>query len=345
MLISRTGRYRIFPIAGCAVMAVGLYLMSTMSAATSTWVESIYMFVFGLGVGLSMQTLTIAVQNTVHYADLGTATSGVTFFRTLGSAFGTAVFGTLYSNQLTSELAAVFAQTPRIPVEATESPVALKALPDALAAPIIEAYANTIGHVFRWVVPVAILGFVVALFLKEVPLRDAAREAATDMGDGFSAPMSDDRVDQLELAIGETVRRSRADPLFLDRILTDAGGDITPAPAWALSQIHLYNTVRGQARLSDIAHRHHMPPDVLRPTFEDLQRTGHVRLAGDDIHLTPAGQAQIDRLQTAWRHWLDEHIDDWTLADPTDRALLDRALDNIATRLVDEESRRHPVLI
>ncbi|MFE0223818.1 MDR family MFS transporter, partial [Streptomyces albidoflavus] len=93
-VVGRTGRYRIFPVVGSLVMALGLFLLSRMDADTSDWLESLYMVVLGAGIGLSMQVLTIVVQNTVDYADLGTATSGVTFFRTLGSAFGTAVFGT-----------------------------------------------------------------------------------------------------------------------------------------------------------------------------------------------------------------------------------------------------------
>lgn len=99
-VVSKTGRYRIFPIIGSLVMAVGLFLLSRMGPDSGVWLESLYMLVLGLGIGLSMQVLTIAVQNTVDYSDLGTATSGVTFFRTLGSAFGTAVFGTIYANTL-----------------------------------------------------------------------------------------------------------------------------------------------------------------------------------------------------------------------------------------------------
>ncbi|GAA3076248.1 hypothetical protein GCM10020254_20230 [Streptomyces goshikiensis] len=126
---SRTGRYRIFPIVGCAVMAAGLFLLSTMRPGTSVWLESLYMFVLGTGIGLSMQVLTIAVQNTVDYADLGTATSGVTFFRTLGSAFGTAVFGTIYANSLgpalksgVAEAARRTGQDPALLAKAASSP-------------------------------------------------------------------------------------------------------------------------------------------------------------------------------------------------------------------------------
>lgn len=99
-VVSKTGKYRIFPIIGSLIMTVGLYLLSRMGPGSGVWLESLYMLVLGVGIGLSMQVLTIAVQNTVDYADLGTATSGVTFFRTLGSSFGTAVFGTIYANTL-----------------------------------------------------------------------------------------------------------------------------------------------------------------------------------------------------------------------------------------------------
>ncbi|NED87263.1 MFS transporter, partial [Streptomyces sp. SID11233] len=92
-VVSKTGHYRIFPIVGTLVMGLGLFLLSRMDNHSGAWRESLFMFVLGVGIGLSMQVLTIAVQNTVDYSDLGAATSGVTFFRTLGSSFGTAVFG------------------------------------------------------------------------------------------------------------------------------------------------------------------------------------------------------------------------------------------------------------
>ncbi|NEE53496.1 MFS transporter, partial [Streptomyces sp. SID8455] len=132
----------IFPIVGTLVMAAGLFLLSRMGPGTGVWVESLYMVVLGLGIGLAMQVLTIAVQNTVEYADLGTATSGVTFFRTLGSAFGTAVFGTIYANALGPNLADGIAQAvaaggdPAVLARASQSPQALHALPAAQAEPL-----------------------------------------------------------------------------------------------------------------------------------------------------------------------------------------------------------------
>ena len=107
--VSKTGRYKIFPLAGAAGMTIGLYLLSRLDTDTGFWEASAYMAVLGLGIGLGMQVLTIAVQNTVDYADLGVATSGVTFLRSIGSSFGAAIFGTVYANQLTPNLAAAVA--------------------------------------------------------------------------------------------------------------------------------------------------------------------------------------------------------------------------------------------
>lgn len=96
--VGRTGRYKIFPLAGTVVIGIGLFLLSRMTEHTSTVVASLFMLVLGAGIGLSMQVLTLIVQNTSAYADLAVATSGVTFFRTLGGSFGASVFGSLYAN-------------------------------------------------------------------------------------------------------------------------------------------------------------------------------------------------------------------------------------------------------
>ena len=104
ILISRWGRYKVFPILGTALMTVGMYLLSMLGVSTGTLASSVYMFVLGAGIGLVMQVLIIAVQNVVPYEDLGAATSGATFFRSIGGSFGTAVFGAIFSAQLGGNL-------------------------------------------------------------------------------------------------------------------------------------------------------------------------------------------------------------------------------------------------
>lgn len=104
-LISRWGRYKVFPVAGTAIMTVGLFLFSTVDQNTPTPLVWLFMFVLGVGIGGVMQVLVIAVQNAVDYTALGTATSGVTFFRSIGGSFGTAVFGAIFAGVLTGNLA------------------------------------------------------------------------------------------------------------------------------------------------------------------------------------------------------------------------------------------------
>ncbi len=159
-IVGRTGKYRIFPIAGSALMAVGLYLLSRLNEFTSFWVLSAYLIVFGVGLGLCMQILTIIVQNTSEYRDLGVATSGVTFFRSLGGSFGAAVFGAIYANQLASNLPPALARAPGLPLADATTPEALHSHPTALIAPVVHAYAETIHTVFLAAAPVAVVAFV-----------------------------------------------------------------------------------------------------------------------------------------------------------------------------------------
>jgi EmrB/QacA subfamily drug resistance transporter len=340
-IVGRTGYYKAFPIVGTAVMALGLFLLSTMDVGTGIWLESLYMLVLGLGIGLAMQVLTIVVQNTVPYAQLGTATSGVTFFRTLGSSFGTAVFGTLYGNQLEPNLRTALAQTPGVPPEAAASPAALRELPAQVAAPILQAYADTISFVFRWVVPVALVGFVIAWFLKQVPLRDTARAAATDLGEGFAAPDAPDSVAQLERAVAAVMRHAQREPDFGRQIFADSGTALSPGQAWVLHQVRMRERADVPGSVAAIARAHHLPPDVLEPAFAGVIAAGYGTRDGDHVQLTPNGRAQLGLLYSAWRRWLDTQLDDWSVTDPHDRARLDLALDNIARRLVVSE--RDPV--
>src|SRR3954467_7985558 len=164
VIVGRTGRYKIFPVVGTAVMAIGFVLLSRMGPDTSTVLQSLYLVVLGAGIGMCMQVLVLIVQNTVDFSDLGVATSGVTFFRTIGSSFGAAVFGSLFNNFLHSRLATALASS-GAPPEAAQSPDALHKLSPEMAAPIAAAYADALDLVFLYAAPVAVVGFVLALTL------------------------------------------------------------------------------------------------------------------------------------------------------------------------------------
>jgi EmrB/QacA subfamily drug resistance transporter len=339
-VVSKTGRYRLFPIAGSVVMGLGLYLMSRMGPATGAWLESLYMFVLGVGIGLCMQVLTIAVQNTVDYTDLGTATSGVTFFRTLGSSFGTAVFGTIYANALEPNLRDGIATAvrtggvdPETVTRAATSPDGVHELPSAAAGPIVDAYADTLQTVFLWTVPIVAVGFLVALFLKEVPLRDSARRGSTDMGEGFASPASADSRLVLEATLGKII--GGTDLATARRLLGDADTRLDVAGAWAVMQVELFTRLVGHASLGLIAARRRIPPEVLLPVFDRMVEEGYLTRDGSILSHTEAGAREARVISDAWAAWLEERVreDIGRPAGPALRA----AVDAIAKRLLVED--------
>ena len=174
-VISRTGRYKAFPVAGMLVMAAGMYLLSTMGPTTTTLETSAYMVVLGLGLGMVMQVLVLAVQNAVDHRDLGTATGAATFLRSMGGSFGVALFGAVLSNRLATNLADLLPGgrlPPGISPDTLKgSPAAILSLPDAVRGPVIEAFARSIDTVFLAGVPIALIGFAISLLLREEPLR------------------------------------------------------------------------------------------------------------------------------------------------------------------------------
>ena len=173
-MIARWGRYKVFPILGTATMTLGLYLLSLMSAATTRWQSSLYMLVLGLGLGLVMQVLVVAVQNAVPYRFLGTATSAATFFRSIGGSFGVAMFGAIFTAALRDNLPKylppqALARVPQGNVDF--NPEQLKALPAPIHHGFVEAFAHSLQTVFLVGVPFGMLAFVLTWFLREVPLR------------------------------------------------------------------------------------------------------------------------------------------------------------------------------
>ncbi|MFC9247912.1 MDR family MFS transporter [Streptomyces sp. NPDC057136] len=338
-VVSKTGQYRVFPIVGTLIIALGMYLLSGMGPDTGVWLESVYMLVLGLGIGLAMQVLTIAVQNTVDYSDLGTATSGVTFFRTLGSAFGTAVFGTIYANALRPNLAEGVAQAaraggdPAVLAAASQNPQAVHALPPEQTAPIAQAYADTLHTVFLWTVPVALIGFVVALFLKQVKLRDSARAGSTDMGEGFAQPSAGDSARLLEFAVAKILHG--AGPATARRIVADSDTRLDMAGAWAVMQVDLFTRMVGHAGLGLIATRHRIPSEVLVPVFDRMIEEGYLTGDGRLFAHTAAGRREAATIADAWSSWLNKCLAE-DGARPDDRQLR-AAVDVIAKRLLAED--------
>jgi predicted MFS family arabinose efflux permease len=183
IVITKTGRYRAFPISGTALMTVGLALLSQLGVGTSLVVASLFMFVLGIGLGCVMQVLVLIVQNAVPHSELGVATSGATFFRSIGGSFGTAIFGAIFSNVLAGNLAKQLGNA-RLPNGFSSSRIT-PALLDKLPAPIHHAlalaYAQSIQRVFMIAVPIAAVAFLAAWLIPQVELRRRV-EAPPDSG-------------------------------------------------------------------------------------------------------------------------------------------------------------------
>ncbi len=290
MLVSRTGRYKVFPVVGTAIMTVAFVLLSGMGATTPIWQQSLYLFVLGTGIGLCMQVLILTVQSTVEFDDLGVATSGVTFFRTIGSAFGAAIFGSLFANFLADRIGPALVAAGAAPI-AAQSPQALHALPARVAAPIVDAYAESLGQVFLCAAPVALVGFVLALLLKEVPLRDL-ESPPVDLADGFAVPCTSTPEEMLEVTVGRMMRDSP--DLRLRSLAGQLDCELDVAGMWALLQIYRNKQVFGSAQLTDIAERRRVPYEVLEPTFNRLVTTGYALRTGDEFWLTQTGLRQVD---------------------------------------------------
>ena len=188
-IISRTGRYRLFPIAGSAVMTLGLYLLSLMGPGTPTVLDALYMLVLGMGIGGVMQVLIIIVQNGVPHSELGVATSGATFFRSIGGSFGTAIFGAIFANVLVGNLASHLhgITLPKGFSAADATPALLAHLPAAVHAGFVAGYAESIQTVFLIAVPIAALAFLAAWLIPQVELKQWP-EAGSAVPDADAAP-------------------------------------------------------------------------------------------------------------------------------------------------------------
>ncbi|MGH3412910.1 MAG: MFS transporter [Marmoricola sp.] len=337
-LITRWGRYKIFPILGTAVMTLGMYLLSLLDVGTSPLHYTLYMFVLGVGIGGVMQVLVIAVQNVVPYRDLGVATSGATFFRSIGGSFGTAVFGAIFANHLTGNLTHYLAGTrvpPGFSAEAGASPAALAKLPPDVHAGFIHAYAASLQPVFLAGVPIAAFAFLFTWLLREVPLRQTAGAPAQSQSLApTSVPASDDSADEVARALSLVI--GHEDPRRLYAELAGAAGlDLDPRSTWVLYRLDRRRSVQ----TATLAHNLALSPQEIAHLGAPLVERGLATLDPDaTAAVTPAGHAAIERLVAARRDRLRERLGGW--ADEDDARLAQR-LDELARDMFGDPDRRH----
>jgi EmrB/QacA subfamily drug resistance transporter len=190
-VISRTGHYKVFPIVGCGLAALALLLLSTMGAHTAQQTVTVYMVILGAGIGLTMQTMILAVQNAVQMSELGVATSSVNFFRSMGGSVGVALFGALFNTLLVRRLG-----TAVVGGAAGFTPASVRALPEAARSVFVAGFADSLTTVFRYASPLVFVAFGLTWLLHEIPLRSSSHLA----DDQQPADGAEDDVAELDAA-------------------------------------------------------------------------------------------------------------------------------------------------
>ena len=337
-LISKTGRYKIFPICGTAVMTVGAWMLSRMTDTSSTFYNAMAMLVFGLGLGLVMQVLIVAVQNNVEYEELGTATSAVTFFRSIGGAFGASLFGTVFNTKLTAELKDAVAAgkvNPAFPFQkAVEDPKLIKQYPKSVTQPFLHTYAHALHYVFIYAIPLCALAFLLSLFLREVPLRTTTR--GTGAAEAATGPTQRSSIDELERALTRLSSRQNVKERYAQTI-AKSGIDITVPEAYGLFRLKQF----GPSRVEDIPDLLKLPMSKIRPHLDALVASGRATLEGTPPHqtlvMTEAGEAAVDALCGARRAILAEQLDGWS---PEQHAELLAMLRQLADSTLGQEDKK-----
>ncbi|MFD9539351.1 DHA2 family efflux MFS transporter permease subunit [Streptomyces sp. NPDC060022] len=308
-IVSRTGRWKVFPLVGTALTAAGLMLLHQLSETSSTWQMSICFFVFGAGLGLVMQVLVLVAQNAVSYEDLGVATSGATFFRSIGASFGVAVFGTIFTTRLTGKLGDALAGRslpPGVDAEALAAdPRAISRLPADLRPSVLSAYSTSITDVFLYAAPVVVVAFVVAWFLREDPLRGSVM--APDTSETLASnPVQRSSYDECARALSVLATREGRREIY-EKITARAGYDLLPASSWLLLRIKRHGTVE-PARLAEAAP---VPLRVITEASRQVEGRGLVRREGLQMVLTDLGAEAVVKLSMAREESLAEMLGDW----------------------------------
>ena len=267
--ITRTGHYKPFPIAGTAVMVIGLYLLSTMDASTGTGETFAFMFVLGLGLGMVMQVLVLAVQNAVEYSDLGVATSGATLFRSIGGSLGTSVLGAIFANRLSVELKRTLpaSAAARAGSGSTVNPAQVKHLPEPLHAGYLHAFTSSLNSVFVVAAAFAVVAFVLSWLIRELPLRETVTTG--DLADTYAHPRNSDSLAEIANMIGRLDRREGAREI-VTRVAARAAVNLGPAACWLLARLS-----EPDARdVAELAAEHEIPVDRLTDARGELLAQG-----------------------------------------------------------------------
>jgi len=315
-LISRTGRYKVFPLLGTAVMTGGLFLLSRLSSNTTNTTASLLMLLLGVGLGMVMQVLVIAVQNDIDYKDLGVATSGATLFRLIGGSLGTAILGAIFAARLSANLARLLPPgTATTGAARNMSVQALLELPAPARAAYAEAFTSSLDTVFLVATIVCAIGFVLTWFLPERPLRAtvaaSARDAGNEAGEAFARPSDEDAVAAHLYATLSSLADRDVQRAHIEKIVERAGETLSALAAWLLVLVERQPSVSP----FELARGRGIPPERAQAALEELRRRGLVTVPRPDStthsELTSAGCQVLERLVSARRAHLADLAEEW----------------------------------
>ena len=331
-LVSRTGKYKLFPIIGTTIVALSLLLISRMTAETSALAASLYMSLLGLGLGFVMQVLIIAVQNAVDYRVLGVATSNAILFRFVGGSLGTALLGAILATQLDANVQRLMPGTAALDLI---SPQALAGLSPAVRTAYIDAFVASLSTVFLVAAAISLVGLLVALLLPERPLRETIA-AATEADVGgeiqhtFLMPTGTDSRRQLLRGLAVLADRDVTRDA-IKSIVARAGVDLSPTAAWLLVQIERERDVD----VNELARRGKFDAKILQNATAELLSSSLIAPAAvpDVYQLTKAGCDIYNRLVVARREHLAELWPEWS---PKKREEVADILRRLARELVPE---------
>ncbi len=334
-LITRTGRYRIFPIVGSAMMAAGLFSFSTLSPATTTLVLALEMFLVGAGLGCIMQVLVLAVQNAVDYEQLGVATSGATLFRTIGGSLGTAILGAVFTAQLTGNLHAAFPAGGGAGAVASGrvQPGQVAGLPAAVKVPYLHAFTDALNTVFLAAAGVAVLAFALSWFIPERPLRETV--ASEGVGEAFASPRPPDSLREIARCLSKLAGRDRTRAFIAD-VAARTGVELTPAACWMLFRYR----ERPAASFADLRAIRPVPLDELERGRAQLLGCGYVEESAEGAAVvTAAGDVTAERLRGCARERLVALLEGWSPEQYPDlQKLLTHLADDIAEAPPERDS-------
>jgi MFS family permease len=319
-IISRVGRYKLFPVVGTAVMTGALILLSTIEAETPASRAAGYLLFLGLGLGMVMQILVMAVQNAVPYERLGVATSGTTLFRSIGGSVGAALFGGIFAYFLEGDVRQA------VPgVEGLLNPAEIAKLAEPMRSAYLAEFVQALHPVFHTAAALAFVGFLLTLAIREVPLRTTI----TPDGNAFPLPRDATSLEELKRIVARVTARENRWRVY-QRAADRIGLPLEPDELWLLARI---GETFGRATQADLEARLATRAGQCRELLDRLAAAGMVtRTPAGLYELSEQGRAGYERLLKRREQDLEEMLADWDRNEHPDvRAMMKELANSFAS--------------